>query len=111
MDQIQLETFLAITKHHSYSKAAETLNVTQPTVTARIKNLEEELVCQLFERVGRQIMLTEEGTVFLEYATSILTYMNQSREVTKSAQIPKYTDWFFSRLFIFIYYRSSKVLS
>ena len=88
MDQIQLETFLAIAKHNSYSKAAEILNVTQPTVTARIKNLEEELVCQLFKRVGRQIVLSDEGHIFLEYATSILTYIQHSKEVTKSAKNP-----------------------
>ncbi|MDS9471415.1 LysR family transcriptional regulator [Sporosarcina pasteurii] len=88
MDKVQLETFLTIAKHKSYSKAAELLNVTQPTVTARIKNLEKELVCQLFERVGRQITLTEEGSIFVEYATSILTYMNHSKEVTRSAKYP-----------------------
>lgn len=88
MDKVQLETFIAIAKNKSYSKAAELLNVTQPTVTARIKNLEDELVCQLFKRIGRQIELTDEGHVFLEYATSILTYMNHSKEITKSAKTP-----------------------
>lgn len=88
MDQIQLETFLAIAEHKSYSKAATVLNVTQPTVTARIKNLENELVCQLFNRVGRDIILSDEGIIFLEYATSILTYINQSKEVTKSSKYP-----------------------
>jgi len=88
MDQIQLETFLSIAEYKSYSKAANILNVTQPTVTARIKNLENELVCKLFNRVGREIILSDEGIVFLEYATSILTYINHSKEVTKSSKYP-----------------------
>lgn len=88
MDQTQLETFLAIAEHKSYSKAAVLLNVTQPTVTARIKNLENELLCQLFKRVGRDIILSQEGNVFFEYATSILTYMNHSKEVTNSSNSP-----------------------
>jgi len=88
MDQIQIETFLSIAENKSYSKAANILNVTQPTVTARIKNLENELVCKLFERVGREIILSDEGVVFLEYATSILTYINHSKEVTKSSKYP-----------------------
>ena len=88
MDQIQLETFLAIAEHKSYSKAADILNVTQPTVTARIKNLENELVCQLFKRVGRDIILSDEGVIFLEYATSILTYINHAKEVTRSRKYP-----------------------
>jgi DNA-binding transcriptional LysR family regulator len=88
MDQTQLETFLAITEHKSYSKAAKLLNVTQPTVTARIKNLENELLCQLFKREGRDIILSTEGHVFFEYATSILTYINHSKEVTNSSKHP-----------------------
>jgi DNA-binding transcriptional LysR family regulator len=88
MDQTQLETFLTIAEHKSYSKAADILNVTQPTVTARIKNLEKELVCQLFERVGREIVLSKEGLIFIEYATSILTYINHSKEVTRSSKYP-----------------------
>lgn len=88
MDQVQLETFITIAQEKSYSKAAAILNVTQPTVTARIKNLEGELYCELFKRIGREIMLTDEGHVFLEYANSILTYMNHSKEVTKSAKFP-----------------------
>ena len=89
MDKTQLETFLTIVEQKSYSKTATLLNVTQPTVTARIKNLELELSCSLFERVGRMIVPTKEGTVFFEYATNILTYMNHSKEVTKHSNFPE----------------------
>ena len=89
MDKTQLETFITIAEHKSYSKAALLLNVTQPTITARIKNLENELSCSLFNRVGRDIILSKEGTVFFEYATNILTYMNHSKEVAKHTSQPE----------------------
>jgi LysR family transcriptional regulator, regulator of the ytmI operon len=88
MDTSQLETFLAIIEYRNYSRAAEYLNVTQPTVTARIKNLENELNCKLFDREGKNVSLTKEGEVFVEYATSILTYMEHSKEATVATQKP-----------------------
>ncbi|WP_338469392.1 LysR family transcriptional regulator [Niallia sp. XMNu-256] len=88
MDTSQLETFLAIIEYKNYSRAAESLNVTQPTVTARIKNLENELNCKLFNREGKYVTLTNEGKVFVEYATSILTYMNHSKEAATATQKP-----------------------
>lgn len=88
MDTSQLETFLAIIEFKNYSRAAESLNVTQPTVTARIKNLENELNCKLFNRDGKNVTLTNEGQVFVEYATSILTYMNHSKEAATITQNP-----------------------
>ncbi|WP_428908224.1 LysR family transcriptional regulator [Niallia sp. Krafla_26] len=88
MDTSQIETFLAIIEYSNYSRAAESLNVTQPTVTARIKNLETELNCKLFNRDGKNVTLTDEGKVFVEYATSILTYMNHSKEATMTTSKP-----------------------
>jgi LysR family transcriptional regulator, regulator of the ytmI operon len=88
MDTSQLETFLAIIEYKNYSKAAEFLNVTQPTVTARIKNLENELNCKLFDREGKNVTLSTEGKVFVEYATGILTYMKHSKEAATSSKFP-----------------------
>ena len=84
----QLETFLAVIDLQNYSKAAEYLHVTQPTVTARIKNLENELNCKLFDRDGKNLSLSKEGKIFQEYATSILTYMNHSLEATMTSMSP-----------------------
>jgi len=88
VDTSQLETFLAIYEYNNYSKAAEQLNVTQPTVTARMKNLESELSCKLFERSGKNVTLTREGKVFLKYATTILSYVKYSKEETLSSNYP-----------------------
>ncbi|MFK9090484.1 LysR substrate-binding domain-containing protein [Bacillus salipaludis] len=88
MDSTQLETFLTIVEYRNYSKTAEVLNVTQPTVTARIKNLENELNCKLFQREGKNVVLTLEGEVFIEYATKIITYMNNSIEAVRKSKTP-----------------------
>jgi DNA-binding transcriptional LysR family regulator len=80
MDYDQLNTFLTVCKVTNYSRAAERLNVTQPTVTARIQNLENELNCKLFHRLGRTIVLSKEGEILSRYAEKILNYMNEAKE-------------------------------
>ena len=88
MNESQLVTFLMIAKYKSYSKAAVALSVTQPTITSRIKALEEILQCQLFTRTGHEIFLTKEGTMFVDYAKSILTYIENSKEIHKLVKDP-----------------------
>lgn len=88
MDQMQIETFLMIVKSRSFSKAADELNITQPTVTARIKNLENELNCKLFKKSGKDMVVTKEGDIFIEYATKILHYMKQSIEMIDQSKTP-----------------------
>jgi len=88
LNQAQLETFLMISKHKSYSKAAEVLHITQPTVTSRIKSLEKGLDCKLFKRIGHDISLTKQGLMFVEYAENILTYMEHSKEITNITKAP-----------------------
>ncbi|WP_085993005.1 LysR family transcriptional regulator [Oceanobacillus senegalensis] len=88
MNENQLETFLTIAKFKSYSKAAVILNVTQPTITSRIKALEEILNCELFTRIGHDILLTKEGNMFMDYAKNILMYMQQSKEISNMLKDP-----------------------
>ncbi|SEI04891.1 DNA-binding transcriptional regulator, LysR family [Halobacillus karajensis] len=88
MNECQLHTFLTIAKYKSYSKAAVALNVTQPTVTSRIKALEDILQCQLFKRIGHEIFLTEEGKMFIDYAKNILIYINHSKEIPNLLKDP-----------------------
>lgn len=72
MTIIQLETFLKITETNSFSSAANLLGYAQSTVTTQIKQLEEELHCLLFERLGKSIVLTPEGERLLEYAQKMV---------------------------------------
>ncbi len=57
----------------SFSKAADDLFITQPTVSGHILTLEQSLSLRLFDRLGREARLTKAGEVFLLYATKILT--------------------------------------
>ncbi|WP_087973254.1 LysR family transcriptional regulator [Oceanobacillus rekensis] len=88
MNESQLHTFLTVAKYKSYSKAAVVLNVTQPTITSRIKALEDILSCELFKRIGHEIFLTQEGNMFIDYAENILVYMKHSKEITNQVKDP-----------------------
>lgn len=72
MDFRQLETFIEVAKLKSFSKAAEKLFITQPTVTNHIQNLEKELDTLLINRFGKKITLTDAGNLFYKYAINIL---------------------------------------
>ena len=64
----QLECFLAVARLGNLSRAAEEMFLTQPTLTARLKALEEEIGDELFVRTSRGMRLTEAGKEFLPYA-------------------------------------------
>ncbi len=68
----RLQVFHAVAKQMSFTKAAETLFMTQPAVTFQIKQLEEHFNARLFERGHGRIALTPAGDVVLEYAERIL---------------------------------------
>ncbi|WP_082234895.1 cidABC operon transcriptional activator CidR [Halobacillus massiliensis] len=71
MDIRHLKYFLEVARHNSFTRAAESLFVTQPTISKMIKNLEEELGVELFERSKRQLILTDAGRVILDQAQTI----------------------------------------
>ena len=64
-------TFLRVAELLSFTKAAEELGYSQSAVTVQIKQLEDELEIPLFERIGRQVCLTEPGKAFVPYANRI----------------------------------------
>ena len=68
----QLETFVKITEMNSFSLAANDLGYAQSTVTMQIKQLEDELGCVLFDRLGKTIVLTSAGERLLKYAERLL---------------------------------------
>ncbi len=68
----QLSTFLKIAELGSFSAAANSLGYAQSTVTTQIKQLEEELECQLFDRLGKTIVLTSQGQKLVAYAQKML---------------------------------------
>jgi DNA-binding transcriptional LysR family regulator len=80
----QLDAFLQVASHRSFSKAAEVLFLTQPSVTARIQSLEKELGEDLFERSGRSVRLTDAGNTFLVYAQRALKDVQEGRDALEA---------------------------
>lgn len=72
MDFDQLHTFLEIVRLKSFSKAAQTCYRTQPAISAQVKQLEQELHADLFERFGSRISLTTAGRILATYAEQML---------------------------------------
>jgi DNA-binding transcriptional LysR family regulator len=73
IDFRHLETFCRVAELKSFSKAADDLFLTQPTISGHILSLEQSLSLRLFDRRNREVRLTKAGEVFLEYASKILS--------------------------------------
>ena len=69
----QLTYFQAVARYQHFRLAASNLNISQPSLSRSISNLEEELGIILFERKGRTVTLTKYGKIFLEHADRILS--------------------------------------
>ena len=80
MDLDQLHTFLEIVRLKSFSKAALTCYRTQPAISAQIRQIEQELNCSLFERLGTRIELTAAGKILSEYAGEILDLRRRAQD-------------------------------
>jgi DNA-binding transcriptional LysR family regulator len=72
MDLRSLRYFVAVVDHHGFSRAAEQLHVTQPTVSKMIAQLEQMLDLVLLERVGKRFTLTDAGNVVLARGRALL---------------------------------------
>ena len=80
MDFDQLHTFLEIVRLKSFSKAAQTCYRTQPAISAQVRQLEQELHAELFERFGSRISLTTAGRIFADYAEQILELRRRAQD-------------------------------
>ena len=90
MDFDQLHTFLEIVRLKSFSKAAQTCFRTQPAISAQIRQMEQELGTQLFERFGSRISLTTAGKTFAEYTRQLLDLKREAFDAVRELdRIPK----------------------
>lgn len=80
MELRELTTFVTIAQTQNFSKAAAVLNYSQAAVTVQIQQLEKELGIQLFDRLGKQITLTNRGRIFYEYASRILSLVSEASD-------------------------------
>ncbi len=78
MDIRALEVFCKIVELKSFSKAAEAVYLTQPTVSGHIKGLEEFVGLKLLDRLGREVVPTKAGELLYGYAKQVLALRNQA---------------------------------
>lgn len=79
MDTQHLQAFVAIAESGSFSGAGERLHLTQPAISKRIALLEDQVNAKLFDRVGRQVVLTQAGNLLLNKATNILNEVTATK--------------------------------
>lgn len=87
----EIKTFLYVAEFKNFSRTAETLFLSQSTITARIKSLETELNCKLFLRNNTSVELTEPGKLFLPYAKNLCKLEQESKQALMVSQ--QYTDY------------------
>jgi DNA-binding transcriptional LysR family regulator len=86
VDIPQVEAFVAVATYGSFARAAASLFLTQPSVSARVQVLEAALGERLFERTGRGVRLTRAGTIFLPIAERLLHTVGEARQALEAAR-------------------------
>lgn len=81
MLDFRVETFLAVCQTMNFTRAAEQLHITQPAVSQHIHALEEQYGTKLFEYRGKQLLLTESGSIFLQTAETMRHDVRRLREL------------------------------
>jgi LysR family cyn operon transcriptional activator len=89
MDLHQLQVFQSAVRSGGFTRASEDLHLSQSTVSQHIKLLEEELGCSLFLRVGKRVLVTEAGSVLLQYAEKILRDMKNAEMAVREMSAMK----------------------
>ncbi len=80
----QLNVFEAVARQLSYTRAAESLHLSQPAVSMQIRQLEDEIGLELFEKLGKKIQLTEAGRELFQYSQAINRQLSEAEEVMES---------------------------
>lgn len=83
----QINAFLAVAELESFSLAAERLHITQPAVSKRIGQLENNLRVELFDRIGKRSILTPNGKAFKPHAERILQELQSYRSSLSQQQL------------------------
>ena len=86
MDVRDLQIFLSVAKHLNYTRAAEEVNLSQPSVSVRMRELERDLGTKLFEQLGKKIALTEAGELLVPYAGRVIAAMTDARDAIDQLQ-------------------------
>jgi len=81
-----LRYFLAVAETAHFTRAAEAIYVSQPTLSQQIKQLEEDLGTTLFDRIGKRVMLTEAGEILQVHAQRIFTELEQAQQAIQELE-------------------------
>jgi DNA-binding transcriptional LysR family regulator len=81
----EIETFLSIARHGSFTEASRRLARSQPAVSRRIQQLEESVGAELFERVGRRVELTDAGRALLPHAEAAVAAARDGERAIRDA--------------------------
>lgn len=76
MDVRQLQYFYEVAKQKSFTKAAEVLHISQPSLSKMVKSLEDEIGIKLIDRSGKRIQLTDAGEIVFQQAEAVLSSLN-----------------------------------
>jgi DNA-binding transcriptional LysR family regulator len=76
----QLESFLAVAREGSFTRAAARIHLSQPTLSEHIHELEREMGAKLFDRAGRRVSLTDAGRAFAPHAAHIVAAVGDARQ-------------------------------
>ncbi|MFC3800970.1 LysR family transcriptional regulator [Cohnella sp. GCM10012308] len=86
MELRQLNTFRTVASTLNFSRAAEALNYVPSNVTMQMKALEDELGVRLFDRLGKQLVLTTEGKRFLTHVHDVLDKLDEARSAVHNRE-------------------------
>lgn len=92
MDLLQLQYFQITAQYEHITMAANQLHITQPALSKTIKKLEEELGVPLFDRQGKNILLNENGKIFLSYVNTALSALSNGRRQLSINSEESYPD-------------------
>ena len=86
MDLRDLQVFLSVAKYLNFTRAGEEVNLSQPSVSVRMRQLERDLGSKLFEQLGKKIALTEAGHLLVPYAGRVIAAMGDARNAIGELQ-------------------------
>jgi LysR family cyn operon transcriptional activator len=86
MELRQIHYFMAVAAHQNFSRAAEHVHISQPSLSVQISGLEQELGTRLFDRLGRKVILTQAGELFRTHAERALRELEQAAQVVHELQ-------------------------
>lgn len=111
MNLDQIEAFIYASLTGSFSKTGEILFLTQPSVSTKIKALEQQIGAPLFERTGKEVYLSKEGEEFLPYAQKIMSNLQYGISAIQKQHVNSPEEMSIAAVFSGVSYLLPRLLS